>query len=78
MPRMVSARKPENLVYTVKRLLSYMGRHRISLLLVALLVVISVACNLLGTYMISPVIDSLVSGGGMDELVKGVAFTDTT
>ena len=75
MPRMVSARKPENLVYTVKRLLSYMGRHRISLLLVALLVVISVACNLLGTYMISPVIDSLVSGGGMAELVEGVAIT---
>ena len=75
MPRMVSARKPENLVYTVKRLLSYMGRHRISLLLVALLVVISVSCNLLGTYMISPVIDSLVSGGGMNELVKGVSFT---
>ena len=75
MPRMVSARKPENLVYTVKRLLSYMGRHRISLLLVALLVVISVACNLLGTYMISPVIDSLVSGGVMAELVEGVAIT---
>ncbi len=74
MPRMVSARKPENLVYTVKRLLSYMGRHRISLLLVALLVVISVACNLLGPYMFSPVVDSLVSGGGRDGLVKGVAF----
>ena len=75
MPRMVSARKPENLVYTVKRLLAYMGRHRISLLLVALLVVISVTCNLLGTYMISPGIDSLVSGGGMAELVEGVAIT---
>ena len=75
MPRMVSARKPENLVYTVKRLLAYMGRHRNSLLLVALLVVISVTCNLLGTSMISHVIDSLVSGGGMAELVEGVAIT---
>ncbi len=75
MPRMVSSKKPRNLVYTVKRLLSYMGRHRLSLLLVAVMVIISVLCNLLGTYMISPVINSLVSGGGMNALVKGVLIT---
>ena len=75
MPRMVSSRKPKNLVYTAKRLLSYMGRHRISLLLVALMVIVSVLCNLLGTYMISPVIDNLVSGGGMPALIKGVILT---
>ena len=75
MPRIVSAKKPKNLLYTVKRLLSYMGRHCISLLLVALLVIMSVLCNLLGTYMISPVIDGLVSGGGKASLYKGVAIT---
>ncbi len=75
MARMVSARKPKNLLYTAKRLLSYMGRHRISLMLVAVMVIISVLCNLLGTYMISPVIDSLVSGGGHDDLVRGVLMT---
>ena len=75
MPRMVSSRKPKNLIYTVKRLLSYMGRHRVSLLLVALMVIVSVLCNLLGTYMISPVIDNLVSGGGMPALIKGVILT---
>ena len=75
MPRIVSAKKPKNLSYTVKRLLSYMGRHCISLLLVALLVIMSVLCNLLGTYMISPVIDGLVSGGGKASLYKGVAIT---
>ena len=75
MPRMVSARKPKNLLYTLKRLLSYMGRHSLSLLFVAAMVIISVLCNLLGTYMISPIIDSIVDGGGMDALVKGVSFT---
>ena len=75
MPRMLSSRKPKNLLYTAKRLLSYMGRHSISLILVALMVIISVFCNLLGTYMISPVINSLISGGGDEALMKGVAIT---
>ena len=75
MPRMVSAKKPRNLIYTVKRLLSYMGRHRISLLLVAIMVIVSVFCNLLGTYMINPVINSIINGGGMEALTRGVVFT---
>ncbi len=75
MPRIVSAKKPKNLGYTVRRLLSYMGRHRFSLLLVAVMVVISVGCNLLGTYMISPIINSLVGGGGMAALMQGVILT---
>lgn len=75
MPRIVSAKKPKNLGYTVRRLLSYMGRHKFSLLSVAILVITSVLCNLTGTYMISPVIDNLVSGGGMPALTRGVAVT---
>lgn len=75
MPRMVSAKKPKNLMYTAKRLLSYMGRHRISLLLVAAMVVISVLCNLLGTYMINPVINSLVETRSMEALLHGVMVT---
>lgn len=75
MPRIVSAKKPKNLRYTVKRLLSYMGRHKFSLLTVAVLVIISVVCNLAGTYMINPVINNLVNGGGMAQLVSSVAFT---
>ena len=75
MPRMFSTRKPKDLVYTVRRLLSYMGRHRIPLLAVAILVIVSVLCNLVGTYMISPVIDGIVGGGGREALVRGVAIT---
>ncbi len=75
MPRMVSAKKPRNLLYTVKRLLSYMGRHRISLLLVAIMVIASVFCNLLGTYMINPIINGIIDGGGIRPLSHGVIFT---
>ena len=49
--RILSAKKPKNLRYTLRTLLSYMGRHKYLLLLVAVLVVISAMANLLGTYM---------------------------
>ena len=75
MARIVSAKRPKNMAYTVKRLLSYMGRHKFSLLSVAILVTISVLCNLLGTYMIRPVINTIAAGDGMEGLVRGVAIT---
>ena len=75
MARVVSAKRPKNMAYTVKRLLSYMGRHKFSLLLVALLVALSVICNILGTYMIRPVINSIASGEGIEGLTRGVLIT---
>ena len=75
MARVVSAKRPKNMAYTVKRLLSYMGRHKFSLLSVAILVTISVLCNLLGTYMIRPVINTIAAGEGMDGLLRGVMLT---
>lgn len=72
--RILSAKKPKNLRYTLRTLLSYMGRHKYLLLLVAVLVVISAMANLLGTYMIRPVVNSL-SDGGMDALLQGVVLT---
>ena len=54
--------KPQNLLKTLRELLSYMGRHRLLFLAVALLVVVSASANLVGTYMIRPVVDSLAAG----------------
>ena len=72
--RQLSAKKPKNLAYTLRTLLSYMGRHRYLLLVVAVLVTVSALCNLLGTYMIRPVVNNLATGG-MASLFKGVALT---
>ena len=72
--RQLSAKKPKNLAYTLRTLLSYMGRHKYLLLVVAVLVTVSALCNLLGTYMIRPVVNNLASGG-MEALLKGVALT---
>ena len=72
--RQLSAKKPKRLGYTVGRLMSYLGRHRLLLLVVAVLVTISALANLLGTYMIRPVVNNLATGG-TDALFRGVVFT---
>lgn len=57
--RQYSGKKPQNLRHTLKVLLSYMGRHRFLLLAVAVLVTVSALANLLGTYMIRPIVNHL-------------------
>ena len=74
MARQLSAKKPKHLGYTLRTLLSYMGRHKFLLLAVAVLVTISALANLLGTYMIRPVVNNLATGG-MEDLLRGVVLT---
>ena len=72
--RQITGKKPKNFRYTVETLLSYLGRHKLLLLWVAVLVTVSALANLLGTYMIRPVVNSL-SSGDMGTLIAGVAVT---
>ena len=72
--RPISGKKPKNLGHTLHTLLSYLGRHKYLLLLVAVLVTVSALANLLGTYMIRPVVNALADGG-MAELLRGVLLT---
>ena len=74
MARTFSGKKPKRLGYTVKTFLSYLGRHKFMLLTVGVLVAISATANLLGTYMIRPVVNALVSGS-METLLQGIALT---
>ena len=55
-------RRPKNLKKTLKSLFYYMGRHKLLLFIVAVLATVSALCSLLGTYMIRPVVNNLVSG----------------
>lgn len=66
--------KPQNLIATLRELLAYMGRHKLLFLAVALLVSVSAIANLLGTYMIRPVVDSLADGAYAD-FVAGIIAT---
>ena len=74
MARQISGKKPKNFGFTLRALLSYMGRHKFLFLVVAVLVTVSAMGNLLGTYMIRPVVNS-VGQGDMAALVQGVAVT---
>ncbi len=66
--------KPKNLRATVRELLSYLGRHKVMFGAVAVLVAMSAAANLLGTYMIRPVVDALAAGAYGD-FVRGIVLT---
>ena len=72
-PKM-TGRRPKNLRHTLSRLFSYLGRHKFLLLTVAILASVSALGNLLGTYMIRPVVNSL-STGSVHTLLLGVALT---
>ena len=74
MARQITGKKPKNLKFTVKSLLEYMGRHKILLFFVAILVTISALANLIGTYMIRPIVNNL-AGGEVDALISGVVLT---
>ncbi len=54
--------KPKNLLHTVRELMAYLGQHKLLFAAVAVLVAISAVANLLGTYMIRPVVDALAAG----------------
>lgn len=74
MARPLSGKKPKRLGYTLRTFLSYLGRHKFLLLAVAVLVSVSAGANLLGTYMIRPVVNGLVSGNA-ETLPGKVALT---
>lgn len=72
--RQISSKKPKNLRYTLRTLFTYMGRHRFLLLAVGILVCISALANLLGNYMIRPVVNSLAYGNP-ERLIPGIMIT---
>ena len=63
--------KPRDFGLTVRTLLSYMGRHKFLLLAVAVLVTISALANLIGTYMIRPVVNDVAPGGAFSGNSRG-------
>ena len=60
--RQFSGKKPKDMKHTVRVFLSYLGHHKRMLAVVAVLVSISAIANLLGTYMIRPVVNNLADG----------------
>lgn len=72
MAKTFNGKRPANLRQTVKKLLAYFGRHRRLLILIGFLAAVSAMANLVGTYMIRPLVNQLVAGGGTESLIRNV------
>lgn len=75
MARQFSGKRPQDLRSTLGSFFFYLGKHKFLLLAVAVLVSISALANLLGTYMIKPVVNRYLIPGDGAGLVVGVAVT---
>ena len=75
MAKAFSGKKPQHFGNTIRVFLNYLGRHKFMLGLVGVLTAVSALANLLGTYMIKPVINGILETGSIPGLVRGVALT---
>ena len=74
MPKTSAQARPANLRRTLRRLLSYMGHAKFSLLAVGVLASIAAIASLAGTYMVRPIVNGLAAGGE-ELLTKQVIVT---
>jgi len=74
MPRGGAPKRPKNLRRTLRTFFAYLGHARLSLLVVAVLVTASGAANLVGTYMIKPIVNALAVGD-VGAFMRGVELT---
>ena len=72
MAKPFNGRRPQNLRRTLQQFGRYLGRHKVLLVLVGILAAMSAAANLLGTYMIKPIVNQITNTGSLSGLVAGV------
>ena len=72
MAKPFNGRRPQNLRRTLQQFGRYLGRHKVLLVLVGVLAAMSAAANLLGTYMIKPIVNQITTTGSLSGLVAGV------
>ena len=74
MARIANYNRPKNTKKTLLQMLSYLGRHRWSMLVIALLVTISASANIMGTYLLKPVINTYILPGDLSGLVRMLIY----
>lgn len=73
MAKYVGYKRPKDTKKTLKHLFAYLGMHKWAFLSVAVLVFISAGANIIGTYLIKPVVNKFITPGDMHGLFKAVA-----
>ena len=70
MARIANYNRPKNTRRTLMQMLSYLGRHKWYMLMIALLVTVSASASIQGTYLLKPVINNYIIPGDIPGLVK--------
>ncbi len=74
MARNTNFSKPKDVKGTLLQMGSYLGRHKFTMAVIALLVSISSGANIFGTYLLKPVINTYIIPGDMPGLVRMVVL----
>lgn len=74
MAKPYSGKRPQNMKKTLRTFLHYLGNHRLSLLFVGVLVIMSACVNLYGTYLVSPIINNYILPHDYDGLIEAMFF----
>lgn len=74
MAKYIGYKKPRNTKRTLLRLISYMGRHKFSMFVVGLLVIVSSLASVFGTYMLKPIINQYIIPKDIPGLLKALLF----
>lgn len=69
-----TAEKPKNAKKIIWRLLSYLKREKKLFVVVFLLIIVSIFCNIGGSYMLRPIINNYIIPGDVSGLIKVLAF----
>lgn len=74
MARTMNYKRPKNTKKTLKRLLGYLGAHKIAVAIVAILVTVSSVASILGTYLLKPVVNRYILPGDVQGLARMLLF----
>ena len=76
-PKFNGAPRPKNVKGTTLRLLGYLKPYKWRMVLVFVLIAIAAACNIAGTYILSPLLTGLaVTENGVGTKLTGIDFID--
>ncbi len=73
MAKQMTSKRPRDAKKTLRRLARYLGGHKAALALVAVMVVMSGLANVVGTYLLKPVINEFIVPGDIPGLARAVA-----
>lgn len=74
MARTMNYKKPKDTKKTLKRLLGYLGVHKIAVAIVAIFVTVSSVASIFGTYLLKPVVNRYILPGDVEGLARMLFF----